>query len=98
MKAMVCELCGSNDLVKQNGAFVCRHCGTKYSVEEAKKLMGSDTVDVSGSKVILKHYLCFLFNDTQNQENDPTMVTEFFYSTRFPGAIGKYAACFRHLT
>lgn len=51
MKAMVCEMCQSNDLVKQNGVFVCQHCGTKYSVEEAKKMMIQGTVDVSGSTV-----------------------------------------------
>ena len=44
MKAIVCEMCGGNDLVKQEGVFVCQSCGTKYSVEEAKKLM----VEVKG--------------------------------------------------
>lgn len=39
MKAMICEMCGSNDLVKQSGLFICQNCGTKYSVEDAKKLM-----------------------------------------------------------
>jgi len=29
--------------------FVCQHCGTKYSVEEAKKLMIEGTVDVQGT-------------------------------------------------
>lgn len=46
MKAMVCEMCSSHDLVKQDGMFVCQHCGTKYSVEEAKKLMIEGTVKV----------------------------------------------------
>ncbi len=44
MKAIVCELCGSNDLVKEDGLFVCQYCGTKYSLEEAKKLF----VEISG--------------------------------------------------
>ena len=39
MKAIVCEMCNSKDLIKQDGVFVCQHCGTKYSVEEARKLM-----------------------------------------------------------
>lgn len=39
MKGLKCELCGSNDLVKQDGVFVCQSCNTKYSVEEAKKMM-----------------------------------------------------------
>ena len=51
MKALQCEMCGSQDMVKQDGMFVCQHCGTKYSVEEAKKMMIEGTVDVSGSTV-----------------------------------------------
>ena len=51
MKALVCELCGSNELIKQDGMFVCPHCGTKYTPEEAKKLIIEGTVDVSGSTV-----------------------------------------------
>ena len=45
MKAMVCEICGSNDLVKKDGVYVCESCGTKYSVEEARKLVGIVKVD-----------------------------------------------------
>ncbi len=45
MKQLTCEMCGGTDLVKQDGVFVCQSCGTKYSVEEAKKMM----VEVSGS-------------------------------------------------
>ena len=47
MKALVCELCGSNDIVKMDGVFVCQHCGTKYSLEEAKKLLGTVQIDRS---------------------------------------------------
>ena len=39
MKQLICEMCGSTDLLKQDGVFVCQSCGTKYSVEEAKKMM-----------------------------------------------------------
>ncbi|MBQ1728972.1 MAG: hypothetical protein II036_01280 [Oscillospiraceae bacterium] len=28
MKAIVCEMCGSQDLVKKDGMFVCQNCGT----------------------------------------------------------------------
>ena len=38
MKQMVCEMCGGTDLIKQDGVFVCQTCGTKYSIEEAKKM------------------------------------------------------------
>lgn len=39
MKQLTCEMCGGNDLIKQDGAFVCQSCGCKYSVEEAKRIM-----------------------------------------------------------
>ncbi len=39
MKELKCELCGSNNLVKQGGLFVCTSCNAKYTVEEARKMM-----------------------------------------------------------
>lgn len=51
MKQLTCEMCGSTDLIKQDGIFVCQSCGCKYSVGEAKKMMIEGTVDVSGSTV-----------------------------------------------
>lgn len=49
MKQLTCEMCGSTDLIKQDGVFVCQACGTKYSVEEAKKMMVEGTVEVTGT-------------------------------------------------
>lgn len=49
MKQMVCEMCGGIDLLKQDGYFVCQSCGTKYTVEEARKMMIEGTVDVQGT-------------------------------------------------
>ena len=49
MSRLTCELCGSTDFLKQDGVFVCQSCGTKYSVEEAKKLMGVGTTSVSST-------------------------------------------------
>lgn len=51
MNRLTCEMCNSTDVVKQDSFFVCQSCGTKYSVEEAKKMMIEGTVDVSGSTV-----------------------------------------------
>jgi len=48
MKQIKCELCGSVELIKQDGVYVCQHCGTKYSVEEAKKMMVDGVVEVVG--------------------------------------------------
>lgn len=49
MKQLTCEMCGSTDLIKQDGVFVCQSCGTKYSIEEAKKMMVEGTVEVTGT-------------------------------------------------
>ena len=49
MKRLTCEMCGSTDLIKQDGVFVCQSCGCKYSVEEAKKMMVEGTVEVTGT-------------------------------------------------
>ncbi|MBR6864915.1 MAG: TFIIB-type zinc finger domain-containing protein [Bacteroidales bacterium] len=44
MKVIKCELCGGTELIKQDGFFVCQSCGTKYTLEEARKMM----VEVEG--------------------------------------------------
>ena len=51
MKKLQCELCGSNELIKKDGYFVCEYCGTKYTTEEARKLIVEGNIDVSGSVV-----------------------------------------------
>lgn len=52
MKAIVCEMCSSHEFKKEDGLFICEHCGTKYSVEEAKKLM----VEIDNSKKMANLY------------------------------------------
>lgn len=76
MKALTCEMCGSTNLIKNEGVFVCQHCGTKYSVEEAKKMMVEGTVSVEGTvKVDTTDELKNLYEiarrakDTDNVEN-----------------------------
>lgn len=46
MQSIKCELCGSNQLIKKDGFFQCEHCCTKYTLEEARKLIVSGTVEV----------------------------------------------------
>lgn len=48
MKQLTCELCGGTNFAKQEGFFVCQNCGTKYSVEEARKIMSEGTGDDQG--------------------------------------------------
>ena len=61
MKAMVCELCGSNEFIKQDGMYICQHCNTKYTPEEAKKLMVEGTVKVDETEKI-SNYLTMAEN------------------------------------
>lgn len=38
MKQLMCESCGSTDLEKQEGNYVCNACGSKIAIEEEKKM------------------------------------------------------------
>lgn len=92
MKALVCEMCGSQDLIKQDGMFVCQSCGTKYSVEDAKKMMVEGTVQIDNSAYVEK----FLANARRArqkedweevekyynlvEQNDPSNIEAIFYS------------------
>lgn len=74
MKQLVCEMCGSTDLIKDDGVFVCQSCGCKYSVEEAKRMMVEGVVEVQGTvKVdntqLIGNYLSMAQNaaDSNNQ-------------------------------
>ena len=51
MKAIACEMCGSNDIVKQEGIYVCQYCGTKYTIEEAQKIVKDEKIDITGSTI-----------------------------------------------
>ena len=70
MKALTCEMCGSTNLIKEDGVFVCQSCGTKYSVEEAKKMMIDGTVSIKGtvtvdSSGLVDNYLVMASNASQ---------------------------------
>lgn len=41
MKAIICEICGSNELVKDGEFFVCQYCGTRYTPESARKMFAA---------------------------------------------------------
>ena len=42
MQKLQCELCGSIDIVRtDDGFFMCRHCGCKYTLEQAKAMLGT---------------------------------------------------------
>ena len=49
MKQLQCEICGGTDIIKENGVFVCKTCGCKYSVDEIRKIMFDGAVEVTGT-------------------------------------------------
>lgn len=53
MQAMKCELRNSYDTIKQYGVYVCQNCETKYSLEEAKKLIGVVKIDKTEKMLVL---------------------------------------------
>ena len=78
MKAIVCEMCGSQEFAKHDGMYVCQHCGTKYDPEEAKKLMVevSGTVKVDNSAFIQKS----LQNARRAKQKEDWEETEKYYN------------------
>jgi uncharacterized Zn finger protein (UPF0148 family) len=71
MKKTNCELCGDNQLIKQDGVYVCQNCGTKYSVEEAQKMMADNVIERAGSaKVDSSDKLSNLYQLARRAKND----------------------------
>ena len=77
MKQLTCEMCGGTDLLKQDGVFVCQYCGTKYSVEEARKMM----IDVTGStvKVDTREKLDNLYQLARRAKEDDNSANAIMY-------------------
>lgn len=93
MKALKCEMCTSTDIVKDGDYYVCQSCGTKYTVEEARKLMVEGTVKIDNSDFV-ERYLQNArrakqkedWSETEKyynmvEQNDPTNIEAIFYST-----------------
>jgi len=101
MNALKCEMCGSNDVVKQDGLFVCQNCGTKYSVEEARKMMIEGTVKIDETVELSNLYvLARRAKETDNLENaskyynqivvkDPKSWEANFYSLYYDACLSK---------
>ena len=64
-------MCGSIDLVKEDGLFICQNCQTKYSVEEAKKMMIEGPVQVDNSHLV-QNYLEMAERAYQSSNNSET--------------------------
>ena len=50
MKVFKCEMCGGSELIKEDGFYICQHCGTKYTPDEAKKLFVEGVVKIDRSE------------------------------------------------
>lgn len=35
MKALICEMCGSKDIVKKGGLFICQFCGVNVTTHNS---------------------------------------------------------------
>ena len=75
MTAIKCEMCSSTDIVKRDGMYVCQYCGTKYTIEEAKKLI-SGTVKIENSEYVQK----YLANARRAKQKEDWEETEKYYN------------------
>ena len=41
MAQLTCEICGATNFVKEDGVFVCKSCGAKYTPDEARKTLNN---------------------------------------------------------
>ena len=82
MKQLTCEMCGSTDIAKQDGFFVCQTCGMKYSVEDAKKMMIEGTVDVKGTVKVDNSAFVekYLANARRAKQKEDWEETEKYYN------------------
>ena len=82
MKQLTCEMCGSTDMAKQDGFFVCQTCGMKYSAEDAKKMMIEGTVDVQGTVKVDNSAFVekYLANARRAKQKEDWEETEKYYN------------------
>jgi len=82
MKKITCELCESTDILKQEGFYVCQSCGTKYTVDEAKKMMvdvGETIQEEKTSKVVNTSKLDNLYVVARRAKDDANVDQAFKY-------------------
>ncbi|MBO4914900.1 MAG: TFIIB-type zinc finger domain-containing protein [Oscillospiraceae bacterium] len=46
MRAVVCQSCGSNDVLEENGYLVCRYCGTKHLMTADEKKQYESSIEL----------------------------------------------------
>ena len=82
MQKLQCELCGSVDIVRtDDGFFQCQHCGCKYTLAQAKALLGTveTTIGTAELERLLKNAKTFLdIGKFEDAEKVYTEITKQF--------------------
>ena len=73
MTPLKCDLCGSQDIVKDGDYFVCQHCGTKYTLETAKQMMLGGTVKVDNNDQV-QNYIILAQRAMEAGEDNQTIL------------------------
>ena len=56
MERVFCEVCNSNHIVKEGEYFICESCGTKYKLEDLRKMVFGTVEIVPGEELLKKYY------------------------------------------
>ena len=46
MKKIACNQCGANELREENGYFICKYCGTMFSIGETDLPVGKSVMGI----------------------------------------------------
>lgn len=53
MVNFICNQCGGNDFIEENGQRICKYCGTKYILTSADKRVIESTIDLNDDVAML---------------------------------------------
>ncbi|AZA83149.1 hypothetical protein C1637_19580 [Chryseobacterium lactis] len=76
MKILVCEMCNSTNLVKEQDVITCQSCGATFSTDKVEKTVSDETLEVTGTvKIDVSSELTNLYEiarrakESNNNEN-----------------------------
>lgn len=90
MKVIKCELCGSTEVTKIDGLYQCNHCKTKYTAQEAAKLLQDVKIDRSNE---LENYIVLA---RRAKEEDNAKNAEKYYELALHIDPSNWEAIFYH--